>query len=622
MCVGTSVLCIVAVLALAATASAAGADVWVVDPLAKVFRDTEMPDEALAEIVMKAARGEYESAQICVRSAEAITGLDVVVGELNGDAGTIPASAISWNPVGYVPVTWNTYHTPDDELIRKAPFDCPDPLLPAELTDVAGGQTQPIWLTLRAPRAADAGEYAGEVTVRWDGGDISLSLQLTVWPFEIPEERHLTFTNWVNASNLAKHHDVEMNSDAFYDLLGKYAAMVAEHHQNVLWVSLGTIGISENAVGELGFDFTHFDRWVETCVANGCGRMIEIQPLGHWKDGWESTEIEFHGYGVTTADGERKDISAPACLPKLLPALEAHLRERGWIDIATIHIADEPAVHHVTSWREKSDWVRSLAPGIRRLDAIEAPDFGDSLEVWVPKLNHLYNWLDGYKRAQDAGAEMWFYTCCHPTASYPNRFLDFPLIETRVLQWYNWRYSLTGYLHWGLNFWTDDPINSAGNENLPPGDCWIVYPGEDGPLSSIRFEALRDGFEDFEYLWVLAERNREMAERLGADAALYDPEQRSDEYAHRIVRTMVDHEGDPSRLRALRDELAGEISRASALPRALIATNPPTSHRAAGYPHVVATRVWAEEGAEVNVNGGGAHLQPDGHWAHHTYMNG
>jgi hypothetical protein len=36
------------------------------------------------------------------------------------------------------------------------------------------------------------------------------------------------------------------------------------------------------------------------------------------------------------------------------------------------------------------------------------------------------------------------------------------------------------------------------------GDGFLCYPGPDGrPLSSIRLENLRDGFEDYEYLWLL-----------------------------------------------------------------------------------------------------------------------
>jgi len=266
--------------------------------------------------------------------------------------------------------------------------------------------------------------------------------------------------------------------------------------------------------------------------------------------------------------------------------------------------------------------VHSIRPKIGRIDAIEAPALRDDLEVWVPKLNHLYNWLPHYEQAREAGKEIWFYTCCHPMGVFPNRFLDMALVKTRILQWYNWRYEMSGYLHWGLNFWDDDPLHSTGNPGLPPGDCWIVYPGPDGPLSSLRWEALRDGFEDYEYLWLLADTSRHVAAELKVDEASFDPSRRSDEFARRLVRTMIDYTRDPAELRAARDEIAAEIAQLTQAPKALVATDPPTSHVLASGPIVVATYVWAEEGAEVEVNGGAAHRQPDGRWAQHTFLGG
>jgi hypothetical protein len=113
--------------------------------------------------------------------------------------------------------------------------------------------------------------------------------------------------------------------------------------------------------------------------------------------------------------------------------------------------------------------------------------------------------MDTYLGMRDqAGIELWFYTCMYPTGRYPNRFLDFSLLKTRILHWINWRYRLTGYLHWGLNFWTNDPFHQDRiRDSLPPGDCWIVYPGPDGPLDSLRWEHMREGIQDFELLWLL-----------------------------------------------------------------------------------------------------------------------
>ena len=75
-------------------------------------------------------------------------------------------------------------------------------------------------------------------------------------------------------------------------------------------------------------------------------------------------------------------------------------------------------------------------------------------------------------------------------------------------------------MHWGYNHWTQDsPFTHTtrahgGPPYLPAGDPWIVYPGKDGPLDSIRFEAMRDGIADYELLCLLAEKNPDAAQHL------------------------------------------------------------------------------------------------------------
>ena len=72
-------------------------------------------------------------------------------------------------------------------------------------------------------------------------------------------------------------------------------------------------------------------------------------------------------------------------------------------------------------------------------------------------------------------------------------------------------------MRWGLNQYKADPFKqsvvkhpspiASPTNYLPAGDTHIIYPGEDGPLSSIRFEAHRQGIEDYELLEKLKLKN-------------------------------------------------------------------------------------------------------------------
>jgi chemotaxis methyl-accepting protein methylase len=60
------------------------------------------------------------------------------------------------------------------------------------------------------------------------------------------------------------------------------------------------------------------------------------------------------------------------------------------------------------------------------------------------------------------------------------------------------------------------PVINNNEELLPPGDAFIVYPdrARKSVFSSMRFEAMRDGIEDYELLEKLRDKNPAEAERL------------------------------------------------------------------------------------------------------------
>ena len=128
---------------------------------------------------------------------------------------------------------------------------------------------------------------------------------------------------------------------------------------------------------------------------------------------------------------------------------------------------------------------------------------------------------------------MWFYTCLNPKGEFANRFLEQPLLKTRLLHWINFRFGATGYLHWGLNYWKgEDPWNETTaiqTENgniLPGGDSWIIYPGDKRLYGSIRLEAMRDGIADYTLLQMLAGKDeakaREICRQTVYDWTTYD----------------------------------------------------------------------------------------------------
>ena len=112
-----------------------------------------------------------------------------------------------------------------------------------------------------------------------------------------------------------------------------------------------------------------------------------------------------------------------------------------------------------------------------------------------------------------------------------NTWLESPAIDARLLPWWAAGAGATGWLFWGVNFWSGErkavglPVPAANTAVLGPvggsslrsrfsaamynpvanphvrdafsnGDGILVFPGKRGPLASVRLENFRDGLED------------------------------------------------------------------------------------------------------------------------------
>ena len=61
----------------------------------------------------------------------------------------------------------------------------------------------------------------------------------------------------------------------------------------------------------------------------------------------------------------------------------------------------------------------------------------------------------------------------------------------------------SGVLRWALDSWVEDPLRDTRYVSWNAGEAFLIYPG---PRSSIRFERLREGFQDYEKIRLVRER--------------------------------------------------------------------------------------------------------------------
>ncbi len=567
-------------------------------PLERVYKDTP-PSRVGEALRLSAVRNEYVGSMFGVWSSQNLKGLRLEVTDLKSEKGVIGAGNVKALFVGSIPLTFNS-PAPPEELERRAPSEVPDPILEeTEEVDLEAGVTQPCYLRIYVPRDAEPGEYRGYVVARAGELEARMEVALLVHPVTLPSERSLYVTNWFSVWNIAKIHGVELWSEGFWSPFERWVKFMVEYRQNVFWVPLETIKVYRGGDG-YRFDFSVFDRYVEILLRSGA-ELIEITHVAGFKQ-WGGREIELRSFQVVYGPGDTRTEPGELVLPHLLRALEEHLKERGWLDRALIHVADEPTEDGIEEWRRVSRMVKEFAPGLRRIDAIETVGFGGDLEIWVPTLHHYEQWMDEYEAARGEGRELWFYTCLNPQGRYPNRFIDFPLLKTRILHWINYAYDLRGFLHWGYNWWHGDPFREL-NPQLPPGDTHIVYPGKRGPLPSLRLEAMRDGLEDYELLKLLEREIAAAKRELGGKALELPFERRALELCRKALPSITGYVRDPAKLLEVREEIVREILRVRERPLALVLTEPPEWRPIAWGPLMVIVRGVCEEGAEVEVNG-------------------
>jgi hypothetical protein len=519
--------------ALMGAAVASGApkpDVWPVDSLVKVFPDDAAGTNRAQPQAWLVARNGHATVQLAIRSVSAIADLSVRV-TVGGDIRAQVRHA------GYVPVGSNPPGTPYDEVLRPAPALFPDPLLENFPYALPANRTEAIWITLYAPAAAIPGTYSGQAVFESAGQKLaSAPFQIRVADSTVPERQTLKVTNWFNtdAGHLGRYYKLGNGEDRYWEVLGNIGRVMADHRQNVMLTPVLELSTPRVENGKIAYDFSRLDRWVETFEKAGLIGTIEGGHLLSRASGY-STPLQIPAYVIEDGKAverglEAGDPRAEEFFDSFLSALYMHLKERGWADRYIQHIHDEPHGDENPVYNRYAKIIRRNLPGVLTLDAVgldqDISFFEDVADIWVPVLGSFDHQMDKIRSHVAKGGQAWFYTCIAPQGRYLNRFVDLPLVKTRLLHWFNYRHDFAGFLHWGGNFWGPEPFNNVQtviNDNetlLPAGDNAIVYPypEKNSVLSSIRLEAMRDGIEDYELLAALSKKDPEKARRLAQEA--------------------------------------------------------------------------------------------------------
>jgi len=538
--------------------------VWPVSGLHRVYPLDLPPRDASRRAAegwqLAAARGEYCTFQLGLRTEAKLAEVEIVPGSLCQGRECVPAGSMQVRWVGLVPVPHDAFSAAGAERPDYVPGWYPDPLLeePPWSGDFPPRSTA-VHFTLHVPRDLHAGTYRGTVTVRVRGKvRVRVPIYLEVWPFALPRRPTFHVTNWFHPDCVTTWHRCAPWSERHWRLLDLYAREMAAHRQDVIttptlignfhnYDQMVLVDTTREKDGTYSFDFRRLERWVKLFRRHGFVffEMWHLAAQGHGR-----TAPPFTIYDA--AKGRRvwyENLSVQSgvyrhLVASFLEALSRWLDRRGLSERFLLHVYDEPRRDTWAHYARLSAFFRRHAPKLKHIDAISTSEllteFKGGVDIPVPLTPHLADDAYYQQRARGGREPVWWYTCCGPSGRFANRFVFMPLINTRILYWQSFVYGISGYLHWGYNFWhrpgqhisgwprtnvyADQVLLNPYREHPPRwgvGDACIVYPHprwweDHGPVSSLRYEVMREGLQDYEMLRMLDTLLQETKERFSS----------------------------------------------------------------------------------------------------------
>ncbi|MBA4388975.1 MAG: hypothetical protein C0404_13420 [Verrucomicrobia bacterium] len=501
------------------------------------------PFAPLVPVRIAGARNGVFTGQIVVSSDEPIRSLEAKAGDLvqTDGGGRIPAAAVQLCFQGY-PDAYPKSLTRDpnmslfDVLYEKAPAevsvrtgDNGGDGAPSRGTDFVAGWTDggavvPIWLRVRVPANVPAGAYQGKVSIRTAKSEetaVPVHLKVADWTLPVPKE----FVTHVGAMHspdtLAVYYNVPPWSDEHFKLMEKTFAYTSELGGKVAFIPLvvqatwlknersmvSWVKEDSPAGNSYKYDFQLFERYMDLIQKYLKPEVVCL----YVTDGSGMCSIK----GVTALDlpgGKAGILTLPPYEPKpesvafwkpVIAEARERLAKRGLADTVTLGLLWEQNAGD--KGKAAVELFKAAAPGLKLTQIAHyggqkgennGVPYGYVMSVWgnnTPQKSKVYG-------ARDLSVKV----AWHPRADAFNDIRP-------IAPWGAFRTVMEraaagtiGLSPVGMDFWNlakTGALEGAGAWNLGMASQTagaFLAPGPDGPLSTVRFEMLRESLQECE----------------------------------------------------------------------------------------------------------------------------
>ena len=496
-------------------------------------------DAASKTVSLKCARNEFCAFQVIVEAPAGADGVDVKLPALQHTSGARlegrnVALFKEWYiqvrraSTGYEKSSLGRDWYPDAlmpyrrvKLNTGFPFSIPD-----LYNNIRGQKNHAVWVDLFVPNeraAAPPGRYTGDVEVSWKGGKDTVHVALDVWDFALPEETHLPGDIW-NGSMKNMPPDEELR---YYQLCRQHRFLP------LIYAYRPKLSVDGTSVK---LDWTEFDKRLSRYLD---GTAFTAKD-GYWGPGQGIPvdhmmlpfDIEKHGnrasaWPIPLPKGGRTP-EYEAVWTETARQVKAHLdQDANWRKVMKVAFLDGLDESYDETAYEKMlyygkllhdamgrDWFKYRIDGGYSHEAMSK--LQREVQLWVA---HTVSW-DGEKMDffRKQGVESWFYGPMiyeqrKNSGCGSNTFLDLDLLVNRAIGWIGWKYR-SGWVEWEFDWNAYASWYEAENfkeaSRIYNGSGQLIYRGVvmgyREPVPSIRLKAQRRGLQDYEYMWMLAEK--------------------------------------------------------------------------------------------------------------------
>ena len=435
-------------------------------PLRRIFPNSvPMAEERVASISVWASRNEYEPLTVAVFPLRELGECTLRVTDLVGPGETrITRDALEVRTVRQ----WRQIPGQKGSSFARKYMTVPELLEPSASTQVNANTTRQWWLTIHVPPDARPGEYTGNIAFTPEkGGERAVQLRVRVLPFRLacPEDYSfgMYWAPW--RTNGGKASD---------DLLLAQLRDMRAHGMNSVALA-APASMSQNKDGRYEFQLDLVERALQLLKQEGLCRPIP------WSFGFPPVGTDFG------SDQHRRQVKAfieyatKYFAERELPQVLWYPRDEPWSD---------PRKQEA---RVLCEAVKQVA-GARTYVTVRF-DTAGYLDQWLDVRCHTVSLSGGFEAdklrqaAQKAGDLFYWYT---------NACREYPDVMRFKAGFFFWKTGATGQYYWAYQSPHGNPY-----DDLDGIDWCAAYPGEDGPVPTIEWESLREGIDDFRYVYTL-----------------------------------------------------------------------------------------------------------------------